>query len=313
MTVPPPEEWFFSGGNSENGMVRLIGQDGKGYLLSPGDELHLMVRDASPALNPQDRREEPVLRLTHQDECAGRYPFVLTPEQTAALEGEHLYYFAVRFADGEVYPVTPMALMQAAPSGCFPSAGGRGKTFFGRVPRRMCDSVYEPGLNLLEGLIAKAESHKTLPPVISVRVRDRRICLLTPVPEGEEVKLSRLLRLIHEESRPGEKPPLAAGWFHREQRPELAVLLQELAPALGGRLVDVERLMKEPVREAGSGRILSTAALQVLGRRPSREDLRRAAEGLYPLCLLNEDNTWNDSGCRSAALLLLKEVFQNGR
>ena len=74
------------------------------YLICEGDKINFFIS------NEETTKQ---ITLTCNDETEGKYPFILSSEETAEMSGDYDYYAFLNFADGDTVQIVPKTLLRA--------------------------------------------------------------------------------------------------------------------------------------------------------------------------------------------------------
>lgn len=296
-------------GSTFDGNIVIKDIHGKPYLISEGDEIILFIKKA----DPYSAESVVQLTLTYEDEVAGEYPFKLSPEETAVLNGDYIYSVFIRFADGDYYQIVPeTSLTAGVPYGAVSYYENK-NMIIAQVPRVMKDNKYLPALNELEQLIEKIESDDAEHLLYLIHADGADIMLIGNIADIDSITPDELVDRIEKKlSYFDAENYYISGFFHVDNAPELSEYYNAVKNAFGDRFINAVSILKTPVYAKNSETIISSIAFDVLEQRPKHDDILSIVHNEYPGYIINDQIHFNEKGCLAAAKVILKEVYNIG-
>ena len=296
------KDLFLYTGSTFDGRIVIEDIHGQPFYISEGDTITFFI-ETNGAFPVQ-------VTLTSDDEVMGEYPFKLTPDQTASLEGIYDYCAYIDFADGDRYQIVPHTpLLAFKPYGVLNYSDNRNR-IPAKVPRVMAESDYRPALNELEEFVSDTDSPNNTRAVHIRCIHGKTIVLIGDCLDTSAVTPEELVTEIHSQiTDSGAETSYIAGFFHSSQLPLQNRHRFAVKEAFGESFLDVEQLLKTPVLSPSSNEIVSSTALELLRQTPSPEDILLIARYEYPACIMEDAAHFNEKGCTLAAKILLKEIF----
>ena len=267
-------------------------------MISEGDEITFHIVKAE---NDGNFSDVFTLTLDCSDEIEGKYPLKILPETTSHLYGLYYYSVTLRFADGDNYTVVPFTKLHAMlPFNCIGYHEHK-NDIVGVVPRVMAKNDYIPFTDELAEFIGDFQSENRL---IGVkRIPDTDILLVRDVESG--ISAEELVQNIRNTAENyGIKVFYVSGFFY--DTPDSYHTVMETA--FGKYFIDVQKILKTPVFENTSDKIISGIAFDKLHLTPSVTDILSIQNGEYPDCILLDETHFNDKGLQLVAQTILQEV-----
>lgn len=295
-------------GSTFEGCIEIKDVHGNPYCISEGDTITLFLKkNVYPSTN-----EIIQIELTSENEIMGKYPFKLSAEETANIEGYYCYYAFIRFADGDYYQIVPnTSIKVCVPYGVL-SYSADSNTIIAQVPRVMAESDYIPSLNELESFIKCIDSENTKHPVQIRRINDKYIVLIGNIDTNNTTPTELIEQIIHMAEYVGAENPYVSGFFHIDELPEQTAYYEAVKNTFGKRFIDIEAILKTPVYARNSETIVSSVVFDLLKQRPTKNDILCIIHNEYPERIMSNNTHFNNFGCSAAARVILKEVFDLG-
>lgn len=306
--IPFAKDLCLYTGSTFDGSIVIRDVHGKPFLISEGDKLTFFIKKAD-----KNSTEEPVqITITYEDEVSGEYPFKLTPEETAKLNGEYYYSAFIRFSDGDYYQIVPNTPLKAkVPLGVLSYCENKNQ-IIAQVPRVMADSDYVPAINELESFIACVD-HKDNEHLLQIRrINNTDIMLIGNIDTDKMTPSELVYRIKHMAEFVGADSPYISGFFHVDEMPEQNSYYEVVKGTYGDRFIDVETILKTPVYGKDSETVVSSVVFDLLKQRPNRNDILSIIHNEYPERIMQDNIHFNERGCKAASRAILKEVLNIG-
>lgn len=306
--IPFAKDLYIYTGSNFDGSIVIKDVHNEPFLISEGDEITFFIKKAN-----KKSTDEPVqITLTYEDEVSGEYPFKLTPDETAELNGDYYYSAFIRFADGDYYQIVPNTPLKAKiPFGVLSYCENKNQ-IIAQVPRVMNESNYVPALNELEEYISCVDSEENERPVQIRLINNKAIVLIGNI-DTNNTKPYELVEMINRMFEfVGAENPYISGFFHVDEIPEQNSYYEAIRETYGDRFIDVKAILKTPVYGKGSKMVVSSVAFDLLKQRPNRDDILSIIHNEYPERIVKDNIHFNENGCQAAARVILKEVFNIG-
>ncbi len=281
-----------------DGCIILRDIHGEPFLISEGDEITFNIIKADNDGNFSDIF---TLSLSCQDEVEEKYPLKILPETTSNLYGLYYYNVTLHFADGDIYTIVPFTKLHALlPFNCIGYHEHK-NDIVGIVPRVMAKSGYIPFTDKLAEFISDFQSENTF---ISVEgIQEKVILFVRNFQSG--VSTEELIQNIKNTAENyGTEVYYVTGFFYDNIDNYHSVMKN----AFGKYFIDVQKILKTPVFENTSDKIISSIAFDQLNQTPSVTDILSIEHGEYPDCILLDETHFNDKGLHLVARTILQEV-----
>lgn len=307
------EPLFVYSGSTFDGCISLEDLHKKPFYISEGDELILFIQKKSKKNSTEKEEQALSFTFTCNDEIAGKYPFKLSPETTASLNGDYDYYVCLKFADGDYYQIVPHTTLRASvPYGVIEYYEEKNH-IHAIVPRVMAESGYEPALFETQEFIENTESSDNQSNIRISHIRGADIVMISNNFDPDKTSPTELIAEINNKLEYyGAKNPYITGFFYSSLLPYQSDYKAIVKEAFGQRFIDVEEILKTPVLSEHSELIVSSIAFDLIRQKPTEEDILKIMHKEYPDCIMQDERNFNDKGRYAVAKTIIKEAMNNG-
>ena len=295
--------------------ISLVDRKQDPYFLAEGDKLIFGVKDSLKVEPGSNKEPEDIIHkeLTIDDAIAGKYYFRLSPDETSKPTQRYFYYVAIELADGDRYQIAPYSEFNVKMP--YALTNDRSREIIGQVPRIMrrksCKSIKEQILDYIKAVY----SDKNHAPVRIRNFGNLDIMIVNNSLDHDCISSDELLNILANKADCFDSENyIIIGFTHTQEasqdgwQTEYNVAIREV---FGGRFLDLESYMKEPVY-SDNHELISSKALQIAGIEPTKHDLQRIALSEYPECILYDATHFNDIGYDIVAEILAKEAESYG-
>ena len=291
--------------------ISLVDRKRNTYLLSEGDKLIFGVKPTLKVDTETNKEPEDIIRkeLTIDDEIARKYHFKLSPTETSLPNKHYYYYVAIEMADGDYYQIAPYSCFDVSLT--IALSYDKGQEICCQVPkimkRKSCKSTHE---QILEFIRYAYDKGNTVP----VRIRNFGnvdIVIVNNHLDHHKISCEQLLNIIEKKLDCFDSENyIIIGFNHTTgslQNTWQSDYNAAIRQVFETHFFDLENCMKELVYSENQ-ELISSKALQTINMKPSENDLHRIAFSQYPICILNDDMHFNDTGYRIITEIITKEI-----
>ncbi len=291
-------------GSTFTGRLIISDVHGGRYMISEDDELTLFFKPTDKTMT----KSFFAVALTSDDEIMGEYPFKLSAQQTAAMIGDYYCYAFVRFADGDYCQILSDVPVKALVPHEGPLYSENMNCFMVQVPRVMGSQNYLPGIFTMEQAIIEMNDQDNDKMLLMRRLAYFDIVLVSDCIDTNTVTPAHLVERIRTVMDTSEADNcFVSGFFHADELPEQAAYLSAVKAAFTDSFIDVQALLKTPVKNR-SGEVIGSQAFDALRKIPKSADILKILHNEYPDCITTDETHFNENGCYAAAKVILWEA-----
>lgn len=305
-TAPPVRQTVtIYKGSTFFGQLSIKDIKGNEFLVAEGEEITLFFKPTDKTMT----KSYFTVTLTSNDEILGNYPFMLSAEQTAAMDSDCYCYAFVRFEDGDYCRILPDTQVKVMTPCEGPLYYGGWNTLIAQVPRVMRDRNRKPGEYILQYAITELNDQNNSKLLLMRSLAYFDIVIVGDCIDTAAVTPSDLVGKIRTLMDTSEIDTcFVAGFFHSDELPAQKAYLSAVKTAFTDCFIDAEALLKTPV-ENSSGEVIGSRAFDALRQIPNAADIMKILHKEYPDRIMKDAVHFNETGCYAAAKVIMWEAY----